>query len=175
MTYALRGFGYPLFAYSFLVWITYCTPTEKLGRAVGLFWFVFTGGLNVLGAYYSSWAIIHFGNIGTLWTSLFWSSLGALFALGMRRKYPDIVLFPEWGTPSESCKAGFPIDFIFQTGKSGYQELFYNIKMKSRAMEDCYFDLNGKGNSKKFSDFFINQLDSVRNSGYICVPTTNHG
>jgi len=83
MTYALRGFGYPLFAYSFLVWITYCTPTEKLGRAVGLFWFVFTGGLNVLGAYYSSWAIIHFGNIGTLWTSLFWSSLGALFALGM--------------------------------------------------------------------------------------------
>ncbi|WP_321435811.1 MFS transporter [uncultured Bacteroides sp.] len=91
VTYALRGFGYPLFAYSFLVWITYCTPKEKLGGAVGLFWFVFTGGLNVLGAYYSSWAIVHFGNIGTLWTSLFWSSLGALFALGMNsyKKGPE--------------------------------------------------------------------------------------
>jgi len=81
MTYGLRGFGYPLFAYSFLVWITYITPKDKLGRAVGWFWFVFTGGLNVLGAYYSSWAIIRFGNIGTLWTSIFWSSLGAFFAL----------------------------------------------------------------------------------------------
>ena len=37
-TYALRGLGYPLFAYSFLVWITYYAPTEKLGTAVGWFW-----------------------------------------------------------------------------------------------------------------------------------------
>src|SRR5690625_3378366 len=29
-TYALRGFGYPLFAYSFLVWITYRSP--QIGR-----------------------------------------------------------------------------------------------------------------------------------------------
>src|SRR5919107_1123709 len=48
VTYAIRGFGYPLFAYSFLVWITYRSPQQKLGRAVGWFWFVFTGGLNVL-------------------------------------------------------------------------------------------------------------------------------
>jgi hypothetical protein len=60
-TYALRGFGYPLFAYSFLVWITYRSPQQKLGTAVGWFWFVFTGGLNVFGAYYSSWAIQHLG------------------------------------------------------------------------------------------------------------------
>ena len=51
-TYALRGFGYPLFAYSFLVWIAYAAPKNGLGKAVGWFWFVFTGGLNVLGAYY---------------------------------------------------------------------------------------------------------------------------
>ena len=80
-TYALRGFGYPLFAYSFLVWITYSTPKQQLGRAVGWFWFVFTGGLNVLGAYYSSWAIIRFGHIPTLWTSVFWALIGAFFAL----------------------------------------------------------------------------------------------
>lgn len=79
--YAVRGFGYPLFAYSFLVWIAYSSPRQQLGRAVGWFWFVFTGGLNVLGAYYSSWAIVRFGHLNTLWTSVFWALLGALFAL----------------------------------------------------------------------------------------------
>jgi hypothetical protein len=63
LTYALSGFGYPLFAYSFLVWITYRSPQQKLGTAVGWFWFVFTGGLNVFGAYYSSWAIQHLGDL----------------------------------------------------------------------------------------------------------------
>ena len=81
ITYALRGFGYPLFAYSFLVWITYRSPQQKLGRAVGWFWFVFTGGLNVFGAYYSSWAIIHLGYLDTLWSSIFWVLVGAFFAL----------------------------------------------------------------------------------------------
>ncbi|GAA0525165.1 MFS transporter [Chitinophaga japonensis] len=85
LTYALRGFGYPLFAYSFLVWIAYSSPRQQLGRAVGWFWFVFTGGLNVLGAYYSSWAIERFGHLNTLWTSLCWSLLGAFFALVLNR------------------------------------------------------------------------------------------
>ncbi|MES2277671.1 MAG: MFS transporter [Bacteroidota bacterium] len=91
LTYAIRGFGYPLFAYSFLVWITYRSPQQKLGTAVGWFWFVFTGGLNVFGAYYSSWAIQHLGNnandryINTLWSSIFWVALGAFFALVLNR------------------------------------------------------------------------------------------
>jgi len=85
LTYALRGFGYPLFAYSFLVWIAYSSPKQQLGRAVGWFWFVFTGGLNVLGAYYSSWAIQRFGHLNTLWTSLFWALLGAFFALVLNK------------------------------------------------------------------------------------------
>ena len=81
VTYGLRGFGYPLFAYSFLVWISYLTPQKMLGRAVGWFWFVFTGGLNVLGAFYSSWAIKELGHINALWSAVFWVLLGALFAL----------------------------------------------------------------------------------------------
>lgn len=84
-TYALRGFGYPLFAYSFLVWITYRSPSGKLGAAVGWFWFVFTGGLNVLGAYYSSWAIHHLGYLNTLWSALVWVLAGAFFALVLNR------------------------------------------------------------------------------------------
>jgi polyol permease family len=85
LTYAVRGFGYPLFAYSFLVWITYRSPQQKLGKAVGWFWFVFTGGLNVFGAYYSSWAIQHLGYLNTLWSSIFWVLLGALFALVLNK------------------------------------------------------------------------------------------
>lgn len=79
--YTLRGLGYPLFAYSFLVWITYSSPQKALGRAVGWFWFVFTGGLFVLGAYYSSWSIAAIGHINTLWSALGWVLIGAFLAL----------------------------------------------------------------------------------------------
>jgi len=85
ITYAIRGFGYPLFAYSFLVWITYKSPQQKLGAAVGWFWFVFTGGLNVFGAYYSSWAIVELGYLNTLWSSIFWVLVGAFFSLVLTR------------------------------------------------------------------------------------------
>lgn len=81
IAYALRGFGYPLFAYSFLVWLSYGTPAVMLGRAVGWFWFVFTGGLNVLGAFYSSWAIRELGHINALWSAVAWVLIGAVFAL----------------------------------------------------------------------------------------------
>ncbi|WP_163527268.1 MFS transporter [Halobacillus ihumii] len=84
-TYAIRGFGYPLFAYAFLVWITYRTPQHQLGKAVGWFWFVFTGGLSVLGAYYSSWSIQMFGHIPTLWSALIWVFIGAFLAIVVNR------------------------------------------------------------------------------------------
>ncbi|HET7579958.1 MAG TPA: MFS transporter [Bacillales bacterium] len=84
-TYMIRGFGYPLFAYGFLVWIAYRTPKQRLGAAVGWFWFVFTGGMNVLGAYYSVWAIKHLGNVNTLWTAILWVVIGAIFALVFNR------------------------------------------------------------------------------------------
>lgn len=99
VTYAVRGFGYPLFAYSFLVWITYRSPQQKLGRAVGWFWFVFTGGLNVFGAYYSSWAIRHLGYLDTLWSSIFWVAVGAFFALLLNR---DKFVFKKSDTGSKA-------------------------------------------------------------------------
>ncbi len=89
-TYAVRGFGYPLFAYSFLVWITYRTPQHQLGTAVGWFWFVFTGGLSVLGAFYSKWSIEAFGHIATLWSANVWVLIGALFAIVVNRDKFDI-------------------------------------------------------------------------------------
>lgn len=80
-TYALRGLGYPLFAYGFLVWVTYEAPPERLGSAVGIFWFVYTGGLSVLGVLYSSIVLPHFGELYTLWSSLIFVCVGGIIAL----------------------------------------------------------------------------------------------
>ncbi|KYG33660.1 MFS transporter [Priestia endophytica] len=80
-TYSLRGLGYPLFAYSFLVWLTYYTPGNKLGTAVGWFWFSFAAGLNVLGAYYSSFMLPVLGEIHTLWSAVIFTGIGALITI----------------------------------------------------------------------------------------------
>ncbi|MFS0890383.1 MFS transporter [Peribacillus frigoritolerans] len=80
-TYTLRGLGYPLFAYSFLVWLTYYTPSSKLGTAVGWFWFAFAAGLNVLGAYYSSIILPVLGEMNTLWSALIFIGIGAAIAI----------------------------------------------------------------------------------------------
>ena len=50
VTYALRGFGYPLFAFAFLVWVNRSAPPERAGAAVGWFYVAFTGGLPTLGS-----------------------------------------------------------------------------------------------------------------------------
>lgn len=89
-TYALRGLGYPLFAYSFLVWISYSSPKEKLGTAVGWFWFVFSGGLFAMGAFSSSFLIPAIGHINTLWTSVLWALIGAFFALILNKDNPSV-------------------------------------------------------------------------------------
>src|SRR5690606_33367440 len=121
--YAVRGFGYPLFAYSFLVWITYRTPQQTLGRAVGWFWFVFTGGLNVFGAYYSSWAIRELGYLDTLWSSIFWVLVGAFFALVLNKDK-----FSTGGSGSSPAESGSsPAESGSSTGgpdrRTGMQEL----------------------------------------------------
>lgn len=85
--YALRGFGYPLFAFGFLVWITAGTPPSRLGTAVGWFWFAFTGGLPTLGSLFARAAIPRVGEFQTLWLALGLVVTGGLIALlGTREK-----------------------------------------------------------------------------------------
>ena len=61
VTYAIRGFGYPLFAFAFLVWVNITTPVERNGSAVGWFYVAFTGGLPTLGSLFAIGAIPVFG------------------------------------------------------------------------------------------------------------------
>lgn len=85
--YALRGFGYPLFAFGFLVWITAGTPPARLGTAVGWFWFAFTGGLPTLGSLLASATIPRIGEFQTLWLALVLVIAGGLIAIwGIREQ-----------------------------------------------------------------------------------------
>jgi MFS family permease len=88
LMYSLRGLGYPLFAYGFLVWITYVTPANRLGTAVGWFWFFFVGGLSVLGPYYSSFTLLRIGSIATLWTALAWVMVGGILGVVVTQGKP---------------------------------------------------------------------------------------
>ncbi|MEF3109981.1 MFS transporter [Raoultella sp. WB_B2P2-3] len=84
-TYALRGLGYPLFAYGFLVWVAYEAPPQRLGSAVGIFWFVYSGGLSVLGVFYSSLVLPYLGELHTLWSALVFVVIGAVIAIALNR------------------------------------------------------------------------------------------
>ncbi|SFO35157.1 MFS transporter [Amycolatopsis rubida] len=85
--YGIRGFGYPMFAFGFLVWITAVAPVARLGAAVGWFYFAFTGGLPTLGALVASFTNPLFGHYGTLWVAVVLLGVGGLVAVfGVRQR-----------------------------------------------------------------------------------------
>ncbi|PXY31140.1 MFS transporter [Prauserella muralis] len=87
VTYGIRGFGYPMFAFGFLVWITAVAPVARLGAAVGWFYFAFTGGLPTLGSLVASFTNPVLGHYGTLWLSVGILGLGGLVCLlGVRER-----------------------------------------------------------------------------------------
>ncbi|WEB45251.1 MFS transporter [Streptomyces yunnanensis] len=85
-TYGLRGFGYPLFAYGFMVWIMAGAPERQLGKALGWFWFCFTMGYPVLGSALVSLLKPTIGFYHTLWVSLAMIVAGALVVLLLLRE-----------------------------------------------------------------------------------------
>jgi polyol permease family len=77
-TYGIRGLGYPLFCYSFLVWVTYRSPDRILATAVGLFWAAWSGGLYVVGSFFPAFMLPKIGYIGLLWSAVVWVFVGGL-------------------------------------------------------------------------------------------------
>ncbi|WP_426456707.1 MFS transporter [Staphylococcus cohnii] len=93
--YGIRGLGYPLFLYGFLVWVTYITDKARLATAIGWFWAMFSVGMGVIGTYLPSFTIPFIGFNGTLWMSLIWIFIGGLIAfivVGKRDVKPIITL-----------------------------------------------------------------------------------
>ncbi len=83
--YAIRGIGYPLFAYSFLIWINYSTPVERRSTAVGWFWFTFSLGLSVIGPFFSSLAMPVMGEIHVLWVGMVFVVVGSVLGIWVNR------------------------------------------------------------------------------------------
>jgi polyol permease family len=100
VTYGVRGLGYPLFAYAFLVWVLAGSPPHRLGSAVGWFYFAFTGGLPTLGSLVASGAQPLIGGYATFWLSLGLVVLGGMLALvGIRHAHGgDRLAAPEVST-----------------------------------------------------------------------------
>lgn len=79
--YALRGVGYPLFIYAFVVLITQTVDTSKLAFAMGWFWTSYSVGTGVLGAYLPSIFVPAIGEYHALWISLITTSVGMLLCM----------------------------------------------------------------------------------------------
>ena len=79
--YTIRGFGYPLFAFGFLVWVTAIAPQLYLATAVGWFWVARTGGLPTLGSLLASFTVPRYSAYSSLWLSTIFVVVGGLIAL----------------------------------------------------------------------------------------------
>ncbi|MFG2829593.1 MFS transporter [Streptomyces sp. NPDC048434] len=108
--YGLRGFGYPLFAFGFLVWITATAPMARMGTAVGWFYVAFTGGLPTLGSLVAGLTNPWFGPFGTLWVALGIIALGgACCLLGVRERTGFARLAPPGVRPVQSLLSSLSI------------------------------------------------------------------
>ena len=81
ITYAVRGLAYPLFIYSFVVYITQKIPAATRASAMGWFWTAYSVGIGCLGSWIPARTVPAFGEYRTLWFSLAWTVPGALICL----------------------------------------------------------------------------------------------
>ncbi|WP_243788468.1 MFS transporter [Saccharopolyspora gloriosae] len=86
LTYGVRGLGYPLFAYGFLVWIMVGAPEKQISKALGWYWFSFTMGYPVLGSALVSGLKPALGFYPTLWVSLALIAAGSLIVFTMLKE-----------------------------------------------------------------------------------------
>ncbi|MED3383366.1 MFS transporter [Bacillus subtilis] len=119
LMYGLRGFGYPLFVYAFVVWIAYATPSKKLPGAMGWFWFAHSLGIGVIGSYLPSYTIPYIGYIGSLWLGLVLIIIGGLVG----------ILFTKGDFGDSSIKKA-PVETI----KKGITILFTNPKIATASV-----------------------------------------
>lgn len=111
-TYFLRGFGYPLFAFAFLVWVNVVTPVSRNGTAVGWFYVMFTGGLPTLGSLFALGMIPTFGGGRVGETGAMVASIGLVVAgwaiarFAVRDPYARKRVAPADESPAQVLTAG---------------------------------------------------------------------
>lgn len=80
-SYGLRGLAYPLFIYSFIVYIMEKIPQATQASAMGWFWTAYSVGIGVLGSWIPAYTVPTMGEYHTLWFSLAWTVPGAIVCL----------------------------------------------------------------------------------------------
>lgn len=124
--YFLRGFGFPLFSFAFLVWVNITTPVERNGTAVGWFYVMFTGGLPTLGSLFAIGAIPAFGGgvvgeTGAMWASLVLSTAGFLLAhFGVRVKNGTMRIAPAEESSAQVIFSGIRLTFTNKKVLQGF-------------------------------------------------------
>lgn len=114
-SYFFRGFGYPLFAFAFLVWINAVVPQHRNGTAVGWFYVMFTGGLPTLGSLVAVLAIPAFGGgfsgeTGAMWASMILVLAGFLIGFfAVREPRGQTRLAPEGESASAVIFSGLRV------------------------------------------------------------------
>ena len=115
--YFLRGFGFPLFAFAFLVWINAVVDKRRNGTAVGWFYVMFTGGLPTLGSLVAVFMIPSFGGgfSGEKWTMIASTVIVAIgFCIawfGVKERHGSIRLAPEGESAGAVISSGLRLTF----------------------------------------------------------------
>jgi len=78
--YAIRAIAYPMFVFSFVVWISYAAPQNRLSSAMGWFWCSYSLGVGVFGSYLPSLTIPWIGTLPTLWAASAFIAVGGVMA-----------------------------------------------------------------------------------------------
>ena len=81
-SYMLRGMGYPLFIYSFVVLLAQTVDPGKLASAMGWFWTSYSFGIGVFGAYLPAFITPVIGE--------YYSAVGVTAVLDCRHDYLSV-------------------------------------------------------------------------------------
>lgn len=89
--YAMRGVGYPFFAYGFLTWVLSISPAENQGKMNGWFWFAYSTGTQIIGSALAAFLLDggRVSHVGVLWVGLVLTVLGGAVGLWMMRHEPQ--------------------------------------------------------------------------------------
>lgn len=94
----------------------------------------------------------------------------------MERDFPQSVLVSEWSNPKDAIAAGFHIDFMIHFGEPAYNAMFGTWgKVDGDARQPhVFFERAGGGDILKFTKNYLDHYETVRNEGFVALPTGNH-
>ncbi|WP_183086324.1 MFS transporter [Mycetocola tolaasinivorans] len=107
--YALRGIGYPFFAYGFLTWVLNSSAPEKQSSVAGWFWFAFSSGMQIIGPALASVLLPGTGAIATLWVGFALAALGGIAGIVFLGRTAEATAPTEHGGASAALARGLSI------------------------------------------------------------------